>query len=75
MLRIVLVGGLTAAALLFAGTLMPGLLLASLALALSIRPPERTRIADVVMIAWSSLVLLTFNFAQFQAWQALLTPG
>jgi len=65
---------LSALALSAQGSVMPGLLLASLALAAAIGPRRTQHWIDVTLLVWSSLVLLTFTGVRFETWLVALQP-
>jgi hypothetical protein len=63
---------LSALALSPVGQSGPGLMFASVAMALAIRSNRAARTTDVALIFWCSLVLMTFGPAQFESWRSVL---
>lgn len=49
-----------------------GLLLATMALALAIPHRLRPAPAEIVVLVWSSLVMMTYSFAHLELWRRLL---
>jgi len=71
-LKALLVICLSLCALFWLDQVLIGLVLATFALALSVPLRARPSASEIVVLSWSSLVMLAFNFAHLELWRRLL---